>query len=411
MSRRLPSPSCPNSSSATRTTSSPSTASGTESSTWNNLPVGSPILIPAPTTSSAPISINPPCIAAGSRAPAPAIAPPSRTRWSSSPKKPSHQLFLEPEGRHTDEYYVNGVSTSLPFEVQYEFIRTIPGLEHAEIMRPGYAVEYDFARPPSFSPPSRPSASPASTSPARSTAPPVTKRPPPRGSSPAPMPPSSSKRPPAHPRPRRVLYRRPHRRPRHKGHQRALPHVHQPRRASPPPPPGQRRFPPHPPRTGSRPRRSPRWESFLQKSVRPPSLEAEAPRIRVEGAELTRWLKRSDCPYTRLPEIRAEYPDDDLGPIRDQSQNTRGTSPASSSPSPKPKPANPSHPHHPRLHRSPRPSPRSPPKTRRNPAAHIRPGRPHQRHHPRGPRHRPNLAPKGFPTGGSSSILGRRLLW
>jgi tRNA uridine 5-carboxymethylaminomethyl modification enzyme len=61
--------------------------------------------------------------------------------------KESHQLFLEPEGRHTTEFYVNGVSTSLPFEVQYAFIRTIPGLERAEIMRPGYAVEYDFCPP------------------------------------------------------------------------------------------------------------------------------------------------------------------------------------------------------------------------------------------------------------------------
>lgn len=62
-------------------------------------------------------------------------------------EKESHQLFLEPEGRHTGEYYVNGVSTSLPFEVQYDFIRTIPGLEQAEIMRPGYAVEYDYCPP------------------------------------------------------------------------------------------------------------------------------------------------------------------------------------------------------------------------------------------------------------------------
>jgi tRNA uridine 5-carboxymethylaminomethyl modification enzyme len=61
--------------------------------------------------------------------------------------KESHQLFLEPEGRHTGEFYVNGVSTSLPFEVQYEFIRTIAGLERAEIMRPGYAVEYDYLPP------------------------------------------------------------------------------------------------------------------------------------------------------------------------------------------------------------------------------------------------------------------------
>ncbi len=62
-------------------------------------------------------------------------------------EKESHQLFLEPEGRHTEEYYINGVSTSLPMEVQYAFIRTVPGLENAEIMRPGYAVEYDYCPP------------------------------------------------------------------------------------------------------------------------------------------------------------------------------------------------------------------------------------------------------------------------
>ena len=61
--------------------------------------------------------------------------------------KERHQLFLEPEGRHTDEYYVNGVSTSLPYEVQYAFIRTIRGLHRAEIMRAGYAVEYDYCPP------------------------------------------------------------------------------------------------------------------------------------------------------------------------------------------------------------------------------------------------------------------------
>ena len=62
-------------------------------------------------------------------------------------EKESHQIFLEPEGRHTGEFYVNGVSTSLPMEVQYSFIRTIQGLENAEIMRPGYAVEYDYCPP------------------------------------------------------------------------------------------------------------------------------------------------------------------------------------------------------------------------------------------------------------------------
>jgi tRNA uridine 5-carboxymethylaminomethyl modification enzyme len=62
-------------------------------------------------------------------------------------ERPSHQLFLEPEGRHTSEYYVNGISTSLPYEVQLAFLHSIPGLEQAEIMRPGYAVEYDYFPP------------------------------------------------------------------------------------------------------------------------------------------------------------------------------------------------------------------------------------------------------------------------
>ncbi len=61
--------------------------------------------------------------------------------------KASHQLFLEPEGRHTKEYYVNGISTSLPYDVQLEFVQSIPALERAEIMRPGYAVEYDYFPP------------------------------------------------------------------------------------------------------------------------------------------------------------------------------------------------------------------------------------------------------------------------
>jgi len=66
--------------------------------------------------------------------------------------KDRHQIFLEPEGRHTNEYYVNGVSTSLPYEVQLAFIRTIKGLENAEIIRPGYAVEYDYCPPTQLTP-------------------------------------------------------------------------------------------------------------------------------------------------------------------------------------------------------------------------------------------------------------------
>ncbi|MEO2013806.1 MAG: tRNA uridine-5-carboxymethylaminomethyl(34) synthesis enzyme MnmG [Fuerstiella sp.] len=61
--------------------------------------------------------------------------------------KSSHQIFLEPEGRNTLEYYCNGISTSLPRDVQDDIIRLIPGLENADIMRFGYAVEYDFAPP------------------------------------------------------------------------------------------------------------------------------------------------------------------------------------------------------------------------------------------------------------------------
>jgi tRNA uridine 5-carboxymethylaminomethyl modification enzyme len=59
----------------------------------------------------------------------------------------SHQIFLEPEGRQTKEYYVNGISTSLPYDVQLDLVHSIPGLERAHIMRPGYAVEYDYFPP------------------------------------------------------------------------------------------------------------------------------------------------------------------------------------------------------------------------------------------------------------------------
>jgi tRNA uridine 5-carboxymethylaminomethyl modification enzyme len=61
--------------------------------------------------------------------------------------KETHQIFLEPEGIHTDEIYINGLSTSLPFEVQIQLVRSVVGCENAEIMRPAYAVEYDYSPP------------------------------------------------------------------------------------------------------------------------------------------------------------------------------------------------------------------------------------------------------------------------
>jgi len=68
------------------------------------------------------------------------------------PEKRRHQVFLEPEGLETVEVYPNGVPTSLPFDIQIQFLKTIPGLEMVEIMRPGYAVEYDFAFPTQLKP-------------------------------------------------------------------------------------------------------------------------------------------------------------------------------------------------------------------------------------------------------------------
>ena len=64
--------------------------------------------------------------------------------------KDSHQIFLEPEGLTTHEYYPNGISTSLPFDIQYDLVRSMKGLENAHILRPGYAIEYDYFDPRSL---------------------------------------------------------------------------------------------------------------------------------------------------------------------------------------------------------------------------------------------------------------------
>ena len=77
----------------------------------------------------------------------PRYCPSVETKIARFPDKERHQLFLEPEGLHTNEMYIQGMSTSLPTDVQEAFLTTISGLEHARIMRPGYAIEYDCLDP------------------------------------------------------------------------------------------------------------------------------------------------------------------------------------------------------------------------------------------------------------------------
>lgn len=89
--------------------------------------------------------------------------------------KDSHQIFVEPEGLTTNELYPNGISTSLPFDIQLKAVRSIPGFENAHILRPGYAIEYDYLNPGTCAT-RKPSSSRACTLPARSTAPPAMKK-------------------------------------------------------------------------------------------------------------------------------------------------------------------------------------------------------------------------------------------
>ena len=103
--------------------------------------------------------------------------------------KPRHQLFLEPEGRASGEVYVNGLSTSLPRDVQDAMVRSIPGLRRAEIVRYGYAIEYDYVPPDQLQLSLETKQVAGLYLAGQSTAPPATRRRPPRDCWPGPTPP------------------------------------------------------------------------------------------------------------------------------------------------------------------------------------------------------------------------------
>ena len=92
-----------------------------------------------------------------------------------------HQIFLEPEGLTSNEIYPNGISTSLPFDVQMQIVRSMQGMENAKIVRPGYAIEYDFFDPRDLKPTLESKFIRVCSSQARLTAPPGTKKLPRKG--------------------------------------------------------------------------------------------------------------------------------------------------------------------------------------------------------------------------------------
>ncbi len=111
----------------------------------------------------------------------PRYCPSIETKIVTFADKDEHQLFLEPEGEVTNEYYLNGFSSSLPIDVQIRALETVPALRNVHIFRPGYAIEYDFLTLRSSITHLRRSSSAASISPVRSTVPPVMRKPPDRG--------------------------------------------------------------------------------------------------------------------------------------------------------------------------------------------------------------------------------------
>ncbi len=103
-------------------------------------------------TSSGPTCTARRCIPARSLQPGPRYCPSIEDKVSRFADRESHQIFLEPEGLNDDTVYPNGISTSLPQDVQRALLATIPGLENAAVFRPGYAIEYDYVDPRALSP-------------------------------------------------------------------------------------------------------------------------------------------------------------------------------------------------------------------------------------------------------------------